>query len=192
MSMFFGLAVNQFVMPVLIFENRTAFDIFRRAWDLARRRFWWLVGFATLIYIFAQAVLGGPSILLFSALVGSIPLLVRENDAALFVALQTAIPSVVNLLTTLIHYPLLTATMTLAYLDLRARTEGLDLALLAEQLAGQRPLAEIAAEAPPPQKGRLVTQRELIYFALLSLIPFSVIAACLGLFFLLLLPAMLS
>jgi hypothetical protein len=82
--------------------------------------------------------------------------------------------------------------MTLAYLDLRARTEGLDLALLAEQLAGQRPPAEIAADAPPPQKGRLVTQRELVYFALLSLIPLSLIAACLGLFFLLLLPAMLS
>lgn len=192
MSLFYGLAVNPFVMPILIFENRTAFDIFRRAWDLARRRFWWLMGFTTLIYLFAQAVLGGPSLLLLSALIGSIPLLARDNDASLFVALQTAVPSIVNTLTTLIHYPLVTATMTLAYLDLRARTEGLDLALLAEGESGQRPLAEIAADAPPPQKGRLVTQRELAYFALLSLIPLGFIAAIMGLVFLLLLPAMFS
>jgi len=192
MSAFFGLAVNQFVMPVLIFENRTAFDIFRRAWDLARRRFWWLVAFATLIYIFAQVVLGGPSVLLFTLLIGSLPLVARDNNMTLFVALQTAIPSIVNTLTILVHYPLLTATMTLVYLDLRARTEGLDLAVLAEGVAGQRPLAEVAADAPPPQKGRLVTQRELAYFALLSLIPLSVIAAFVGLIFLLLLPAMFS
>lgn len=192
MSVFFGLAVNQLVMPVLIFENRTAFDIFRRAWDLARRRFWWLMGFTTLVFIFAQAVLGGPGVLLLTALFGSLPLLARDNNLALFVALQTAIPSIVNTLSILVHYPLLTATMTLAYLDLRARTEGLDLALLAESMAGQRPPLEVAAAAPPPQPGRLVTQRELVYFALLSLIPLAIIAACLGLFFVLLLPAMFA
>lgn len=198
MSLFFSLAVNQFVMPVLIFENRTAFDIFRRAWDLARRRFWWLMSFTLLIFIFAQAILGGPSALLFAALVGSIPLMVRDNNVALFVALQTAIPSIINTLSVLVHYPLLTASMTLVYLDLRARTEGLDLALLAETLAGDsamaksRPPLAVAADAPPPQKGRLITQRELAYFALVSLIPLSLIAACLGFYFLLVLPVIFS
>jgi hypothetical protein len=193
MSMFFGLVVNPLAIPVLILEKRTAFDLFRRAWDLARRRFWWLMSFAALVYVFAQAVMGGPSVLLMAALFGSIPLFVQSEDPTLFVALQTAIPSIVNTLTILVYYPLLTITMTLVYLDLRVRTEGLDLALLAESVAGDfamaksRPAAEVAADAPPPQKGRLVTQRELAHFALLSLIPLSLIGALMALLFLALL-----
>jgi hypothetical protein len=54
------------------------------------------------------------------------------------------------------------------YFDLRVRTEGFDLALLAASATGDQ-VTDVAAQAPPIGSGALVTWQEMGYFALIEL-----------------------
>ena len=58
---------------------------------------------------------------------------------------------------------------TLLYFDLRVRTEGLDLAIQASEAeTNPQEVETILHQAPEPQRDRLITWKELLYFIGLS------------------------
>lgn len=168
MLIFFSSVVVPLIAPVIVLEKRPASQSIRRAWDLARRRFWWTLGFVFVLYLFAQLIIAGPAALLgvlFQIVAGG-PAEVG-NSPTLF-TLQTVIQSLVSLALSLLYLPLQVTCITLLYFDLRVRTEGFDLALLAGGATGD-PAADVAAQAPPLETARLVTGKELGYFVLIEL-----------------------
>ena len=167
---FFWLAIIPLLAPIVVLEKQRAFQAIRRAWDLVRRRFWWVMGFVTILAVFNQLLVSGPTLLitlLFQFLAQSFQQL--ENLFTAYV-LQTAIQSLLALIASLVYLPLQQTSITLMYFDLRVRTEGFDLALQAEGTSGApTAIEELIAQAPPPETKGLVTWTELGDFALLSL-----------------------
>jgi hypothetical protein len=164
---FFMMVILYLIAPVIVLEKQPALRAIRRAWDLTRQRFWWVVGFLLILYLFNLLITAGPLLLLqtaFQAIFGN-PFLSDTPTAAY--AIQTLTPSLVSLAGSLIYTPLHMTCMTLMYLDLRVRTEGLDLALQAADASTD--VDDILAQAPEPEAGGLITWREIGYFALLSL-----------------------
>ena len=156
--------------PSVVLENLTAGQAFRRAWDLARRRFWWLIGFMVILYLFGQIVVTGPVLLLSFLSQSSLQRQLLEGAAANQYTLQLIIQSLLGMVLGLLYTPLQATCVTLAYFDLRVLTEGLDLAVLSSQAGeGSQDLAEVTAQAPSATPGRLLTWTEVGYFALLSL-----------------------
>ena len=189
-SWFYSLVVMQLVTPVIMLEKHVAFQSLRRAWDLARRRFWWLLGFGLVMGLFVQALSGGPAVLLGAFLLGLFTNLIENGSPALFFSLQTTAQTLTTLLISLFYFPMNIIAFTLVYLDLRVRTEGLDLALRAEEALGGSSAVEVVGNAPGPERGRLITRREWGYFVILTL-GFLLVFALIFLpfFFLVLLPA---
>ena len=90
----------------------------RRSARLVNRRFWNVLGAALLGYLVE---------LLFAYAIGLVPLVV-----SLFLGTEGigwVIPAAVGLITQLITMPFVASVTVLIYLDLRVRTEGLDLEL---------------------------------------------------------------
>ena len=132
---FFSAIIVPLVSPIIVLEKQTALRAIRRAWDLTRRRFWWVVGFVTVLTIFAQIVVTGPSALLnllFNALSESIA---QATGVYVTFAIQTISQSLFTLFFSLIYTPLQLTCLTLMYFDLRVRTEGFDLTLMASGAA---------------------------------------------------------
>jgi len=144
----------------------------RRAWELIRRRFWPVVGVGATLVLFSMLLVAGPSLAftyIFQAIYGN-P--IYADNPTLMYSLQSAIQGVLSIGLSLIYYPIQLIGLTLLYFDLRVRTEGFDLALLAHSAAGtELTAAEAVATTatPPAAAGSLVTSRELGYFTLLSL-----------------------
>jgi hypothetical protein len=165
---FFGMVIVPLIAPIIVLEKQMASQSIRRAWDLARRRFWWTLGFVFILFIFAQLVITGPVTLIGIAfqMVAGGPLDLSMMETII----QTVIQSLVQLTFSVIYLPLQLTAITLMYFDLRIRTEGFDLALLSATTSdGQAGLPSITAQAPPPERGNLVTMTEMGYFALVSI-----------------------
>lgn len=184
---FLWLVIVPLLAPIIILEKQPATVAWRRAWNLARRRFWWVFLFGLVLYAFNLLIVAGPA-----ALIGSIgPLLGGDAVAdGSLLTLQTLIQSLATLVTSLLYLPLQVAAMTILYVDLRVRTEGLDLLLQApdngtatkgttmEALpAGELPLqteaktnflTALAASAPVPSRQSLLTGTELGFFSLVT------------------------
>jgi hypothetical protein len=179
---FFWAVIVPLIAPIVVLERQTAFGSIRRAWDLTRRRFWWVLGFIFILFLFSQLLITGPVALvsfLFQFVLGS-PFDVSSSQ----IILQSVIQSIVQLIFSLIYLPLQLTAITLLYFDLRIRTEGFDLTLLSENIEGvQDELVELAARAPQPEQGKLVTMAEMGYFALIELgamVLYFVIVAIFG------------
>jgi hypothetical protein len=185
MLAFFFLAVYPLIASVIVLEGRRAKHAWRRAWNLARRRFWWVVGFVAILYLFSQLVVSGPVALVTFALQMLTGTELAQDSPATFLNLQTLIQSLAGLILSLIYLPLQLTCITLLYFDLRVRTEGFDLALLTASASAEAgEIAELPAVASPVQHEKLVTRKELGYFALLSLgavVVFIVFGGILGL-----------
>ncbi len=165
---FFSAVIVPLIAPVIVLERQRALPAVRRAWNLARRRFWWTLGFVFVLYLFSLLITAGPTTLLtvlMQALLGNPAS--SDSPAALF-TLQTVMQSLVSLVTSLIYLPLQVTCITLMYFDLRVRTEGFDLALLAAGATGDQ-VAEVAAQVPASGSGPFVTWMEMGYFALIAL-----------------------
>lgn len=160
MIFFFGLVVLPLVAPVVVLEHRSALEALQRAWDLARRRLWWLIGFMLLLGIFGQLVVTGPAIL-------SVYLINSVVGSSVSATTTTLIQQVISLLLNLIYLPLQLSCVTLLYFDVRVRTEGFDLALLA--LSDQVDLDALPATAPPLNKSVFPKWEEFGYFALITI-----------------------
>jgi hypothetical protein len=164
---FVAVAVWPLLVPVIVLERCSATEAISRVWHLARRRFWWLLGFMLLLSILSLIVVSGPSTLLALAVA---PLVEPFLGMAATNIVQTGSTSLLNVL----YLPLYTACVVLVYFDLRVRTEGLDLALLAasrgtsEETAVSPTIAGDAVwqlpPAPPAPQGFAPTRDEWVYF----------------------------
>lgn len=172
---FFGMVIAPLIAPIVVLEKQTGLRPIRRAWDLARRRFWWVLGFVLILTIFAQLVVTGPVMLInfgFQIVLGS-PFEVSTTQ----IVIQTILQSVVGFAFSLVYLPLQLTAITLMYFDLRIRNEGFDLAILSTSLSdSQIEFDELAAQAPRPESGNLVTINEMGYFVLASLGAFALYA----------------
>jgi len=190
---FFGVVIIPMIAPIVVLERKSGYRAMRRAWDLTRRRFWPVLGFVALMFLFNLIVVSGPNLLISAIFQGLI--LGGERAGAASGGLVTAqliIESLVTLVFSLLYVPLQLIGFTLLYLDLRVRTEGLDLAMLAQdaalpapsgamtsaaaspmppapQLVAATPDAVLNIQAPQAEGGSLITGRELGYFFVLTL-----------------------
>jgi hypothetical protein len=168
--MFFGQAVVPMAAPIVVLEGQSGYSAIRRAWDLARRRFWWVTGFVAILYLFNQIVVQGPSFLIGILVTALGDTLAGAGGAISVHTLQTIVQTLVTLVASLLYLPLQLTSITLLYLDLRVRTEGFDLVLLADSTLHEETDVETAmTQVPPAEPTGLVTWPELGNFALLSL-----------------------
>ncbi len=182
---FFSSVIVPLMAPAIVLEGQSARSAWRRAWNLSRQRFWWVMGFVFVLAILGQLIITGPSTLvnyLFQIVVGS-PL--ESANPTNAYTLQTTVQTAVSLIFSLIYLPLQLTGITLMYFDLRVRNEGFDLALLAESMSGQ-PIdhAAVMSNAPDGSRGsqELVTSTELGYFVLLSIAGFVIVFLVGGIF----------
>ncbi len=104
--------------PVIGAEGLGPIDAMRRSARLVSRRFWNVLGIALLSFLVET---------LFDSAIGLVPSLVSlwvGTDGVAWI-----LPAVIGIATTLITMPVVAAVTVLVYLDLRVRTEGLDLEL---------------------------------------------------------------
>lgn len=163
------LVITPLIAPIVVIENKSAAQSLRRAWDLARRRFWWVMGFIFVLTLIGQLIVTGPTLVIGSALT---VLLEGAFDSGQEMILQTIGQSLSGIVLTLIYMPLQLTAITLMYFDLRVRTEGLDMALQTQDEAGGL-AAVITHQAPPAESGNLATKKEIVYFFVLG---FAIIA----------------
>lgn len=159
-----AMVVGPLIAPVVVLENLGAGAI-RRAWDLVRRRFWWVLGFMIILIIFNQIITAGPTLLATLFLQYAL----KSQSFADYNLIQTLVQTLVSLFASLFYLPLQLAAVTLMYFDLRVRTEGFDLAVL----AGATPGADVAGlidQTAPETATPLITGSELGNFVLLSLL----------------------
>lgn len=165
--MFLMLIVYPLLAPVIALENQGAVSAIRRSWDLGRTRFWWLIGFTVVLALLGQLIVTGPIYLMSALLQGALSA-VSEVSVEMQMSISNLISGLTNIMLNLLYMPLQLTMFVVVYFDLRARNEGLDLAL---QLA---PAADEAAEVQimPEIRGTTMpffTGMDLGRFALLSL-----------------------
>ncbi len=167
---FFSSAIVPLIPPIIVLEGKRVGETLRRAWDLARRRFWWVVGLVAVLILFAQVVVTGPTYLLSTGLEFIINNISKTTDAYMTLALKTIGQSLLSMIFGLLYTPLQLTCLTLMYFDLRVRTEGFDMALLASSAAGENvdPI-EAAAQTTTQNTLPLVNWQDVGYFVLLSI-----------------------
>lgn len=184
MLIFLSLIVVPFIAPVIILEDAGASGAWRRAWDLARQRFWWIIGFFLVLTIFNWLVVVGPTLLLDFVFVFT--LIDSISDPTTAVLVNSVITSLITLFFNLIYLPFQLAAITLVYFDLRVRTEAFDLVLLSQDTKdSELKAADVMVAAPQAQKQTLITLREFGYFAGISVLVFVIFfVLVMGIFFL--------
>ncbi len=169
------------IAPAVVIEKAGAIAGLRRAWDLARRRFWWLLGYVLLLWLFSQLVITGPAYLasFLVTLIGGegVGFLGQEQ-------IQTIAQTLMSIISGVLFHPLQLTAITLAYFDLRVRTEGFDLALLTLEASGQGAGLDVASQAPAMREGRpFLTWEDIGRFAILSIGALAVYFLLASLFF---------
>ncbi len=164
---FFVAVVQPLIAPIVTLENQSAGGSLRRAWDLARQRFWPLIGFIGLLYLLNQVFTTGPVILVSAGVMFSAEFF-TSMDAVTLGILQQVILSTIGVLAGLIFVPLQAAAIYTMYIDLRVRTEGFDLAWKAEKLEEPTGVLTRWPAAPAPDRGTLVTNTDVGNLVLLT------------------------
>ncbi|WP_420643010.1 hypothetical protein [Candidatus Leptofilum sp.] len=109
--------------PVVVLENSGTIDSLKRAWELGRKRFWWVFGYLFLLGLLTGIIVSGPA-----ALLGFlIPVIIGDINPIT----QAIIQQTVSLVLTAVFLPIRFTAITLMYFDLRIRYEGFDLMILA-------------------------------------------------------------
>ncbi len=164
---FIGLAVNPLIAPVVSLEKLGVLSSLERAWDLARSRFWWLLGCTFVLTLLGQLIVSGPVYLLNFILQAALSALTLSMDLKLVIT--TLLPTIISMSLSLLYIPLQLTVMTVVYFDLRARSEGLDLAMQmsgdTSSDGGQINLPDISHQSTTP----LLTGLDIGRFAILSL-----------------------
>jgi hypothetical protein len=185
MLTFLMAAVSPLVAPVVVLERtgpwstptdtiieRTGkfitrtFGSIRRAWDLARRRFWPVLGTIFVLYLFSLLIVNGPAAIVNAILT---QVITSFGDVTTQLVITTIVQSLVSLVFVLLYYPLQMAAFTLIYFDLRVRTEGFDIALLTMNASEPVDVANVSQVPVPQSNERLITGPELGNFAILTL-----------------------
>ncbi len=161
MLVFVGAVILPLLAPIVVLEGKSGLGAMRRAWDLSRRRFWWVLGFAFVLTLLGQMIVLGPTLLLSYGLLSTSWLasdLVAQN------LLNNAIQIFASAIGGILYTPISVAAYTLMYLDLRVRTEGLDLAVQVAPAEGELSAADLAVTVPLETSGNLLTVNEILYF----------------------------
>ena len=166
MMVFLMSAISPLVAPVVVLEKQGALAAIRRAWDLARRRFWPVLGTIFVLYLFSLLIVNGPAAIVNTILTQAIT---SFGDVTTQLVITTIIQSLVSLVFVLLYYPLQMTAFTLIYFDLRVRTEGFDLALLTMNASELVDAANVSQVPVPQSNERLITTPELGNFAILTL-----------------------
>lgn len=173
---FFGLVIVPLIAPIIVLEQKYGLNSFSRAWDLARRRFWWLLGFTLLLAIFAQIIVTGPTFLVSFLSIGAAGAGISQTTALI-------IQQAVTLIASVIYLPLQLTCITLLYFDVRVRTEGFDLAVLAAGGVETKEVVELTAQAPEASGSLLPNSTELGYFAIMTIAVIALYFALFAVFF---------
>jgi hypothetical protein len=163
-----GLMVTPLIAPIITLENNGVLSSLRRAWDLARNRFWWLVGCVLVLAIFGWLVVSGPVLLInwiLTYLASTLNL-----DFQLQLTVTSLIQTLVTIFTSLLYMPLRLTIMTVVYFDLRARSEGLDLAMqMPASTDSENQVISLPEIATTTSSMPLITGIDIGRFALISL-----------------------
>lgn len=171
----FGGMILPMIAPAVVLENASGPGAIRRAWELIRRRFWWVLGFMFILYLFAWLVISGPVALFSLGLNYVLPTTGLDEGTTLMIS--TVLQSLVGLVFGVLYRPLQLACTTLLYFDLRVRQEGLDLAL---QTGGQEKslsLSEMIAQSPTAPQTSILTWPEAGYIVGIGVAIFVVYIA---------------
>jgi hypothetical protein len=174
--------VMPLLAPILVLERKRARPAIRRAWDLARRRFWWMAGFFFVLSLFSTLIVQGPLYLLIGITTVAAQGMV---EPMLLNLLQTVIGGLLGVL----YFPVHIACVLLLYMDTRIRFEGLDLALQAADGEASDPLL-VLQQTPEPMVAHWLTGSELGQFILLSMGLVLVFGLIWGVLFLLIINTM--
>jgi len=165
---FISLVVTPLIAPIISLEKLGVWASIRRAWDMGRSRFWWLIGFASVLTLLGQLIVTGPTYLLrwvFEAVLSPL-----ANSLEQQMIVTSLIQTLANMSLSLLYVPLQLTAMTVVYFDLRTRSEGLDLAMQlpsADETAGEAiSLPEISTKSTTS----FLVGIDIGRFALLSLI----------------------
>lgn len=113
-------------MPAIILENIGATDGLKRSWDMTKAHFWRVLGTS-----FAASLL--------TMLLTYLPTLfvqyIFENIVPVSLEVQQAVNVLITQAALLISLPFSVAVIVLIYYNLRIRTEGFDLMVLADEIA---------------------------------------------------------
>lgn len=177
---FLTLAVSPLLGPIIVLEKVSAATAVRRAWDLARARFWWIIGYVGILYLFNMVVISGP-IALINALV-FVPLqrqAAMTGAASQALLMTTAAQQIISVLLGTLYRSLQATAITMAYFDLRTRLEGFDLAV--QTLSPEQSIVEQLSQTPTSQgKPGLITRKDVLHVFLLSLIGAGFYAVLMG------------
>jgi hypothetical protein len=168
------------VAPVVVLENHGARASVRRAWDLGRTRFWWLIGYVLILYLFSSLIISGPTLLMSSALryfTAS-----SANPLNQQLTITTVIQTLITMITSLLYLPLQLSAITVVYFDLRVRSEGLDLALQSAPAVEHASINVLAAVPSGPHPG-IFTGKDIGNFILFTLGFFVLYALLIAIFF---------
>ncbi len=164
---FIMTCVMPLIAPVVVLEKLGAKAAIRRAWELARRRFWWVLGFMGILYLLSWVINAGPAYIITLALR---TLLGDQVGYGAQMMIQTVSQSLTALVSGLLYLPLQLSAVTLLYFDLRVRTEGFDLAILSSNESVETiDTPTLTSQAPAVTSTQLVTKQELGYLFALSI-----------------------
>ena len=159
-------AVSPMVAPVVVLEGQGVISSVRRAWNLVRRRFWPVLGYVFVLYLFSMLIVTGPTLIMNAVLAGALG---AFEDPTSGLVIRTILQSLVQLISILLYYPLQMAAFTLIYFDLRVRTEGFDIALLTVDASDQANIDQVMAAPAAVINERLIAGSDLGNFAILTL-----------------------
>ena len=173
---FLQAAIIPLSSVIISLERHTPLNVIRRAWEISRQRFWWMLGFSVVLGLFNLAVSLGPTALLEGLALSSL-----SNDSLMqFQILNTVVSAVSALFVTIIMTPLIAVAFTLVYFDLRIRYEGLD--LLLEAHGPVQDIAEVTSQAVAPQ-AELLRSQDMLNMAKFTLLIIGLYLAFFGVIF---------
>jgi hypothetical protein len=180
---FLSIVIIPLLGPIVVLEQAPATAAVRRAWDLGRARFWWLIGYVGILFIFNLLIISGPVALLNSLVVAPLQ---RQSmlagSATQAFVMTTILQQSLSILLSIFYHSLQAIAITLAYFDLRTRLEGFDLAV--QTLSPGQSIVEQLAQAPKAQATpRLIEWNDVLRFLLLSLIVAGIYIVVFGIMF---------
>jgi hypothetical protein len=173
---FLTVVVAELLPATVVIEKRMGLEPISRAWNLARRRFWWLLGFAFVFFIFNLLVVYGPVILLSSVLNVVISIGTEHGTV-----IGSLISNVIGSLLQILVLPVQLTAWTLIYFDLRVRTEGFDLALSTLETPEGEAI-DISRLPVPASQQKWLTTDDIVKFVAISLGLLGIIALIVGIF----------
>lgn len=180
---YLGLAFLPLLAPIIALEQKDALASFRRTWELARHRFWWLLGFSLLLSLLSWFIINGPVAIVSTVLNMFLEVQITSGEQAVWTVI---IQSLIQVIGSILYLPLQAGAMTVVYFDIRVRFEGLDLALQAASDSISETNLLTLAEASPAPVSEIITKQDAVNFFLLTLafiaLYFLLIALFVGLF----------